>query len=155
RRDLRQHLPGGRDRHQPRLDEILGNRIDAGWVHDTLSREGGIRLEVGIFLKKVHYRAVGLRARAIRPGGIAAQFGGDEYGYAGRRPHLGLALPLIADEEKDLVAPVELGENYRSSHRGSELVAFENRARLPVTIIKERIGVERVIAEVIVCTAVD
>src|SRR5437764_3873244 len=67
---------------------------------------------------------------------------------------LGLALTLVTAEEEKFVVAIETWQDNRATGSYAELIPLENIARKAILIIKETVGIESVVAYVIVASHV-
>src|SRR5205823_2963684 len=117
--------------------------------------EGRVGLELRVRLEEGDDARVGGRARRVRAREVAAQLSRSEDTDGGGRLGLHLALPLIAEEEEGPVAPVpefapalaEARQHDGAARCAAELVALEYVAPQAVAFVKERVGVQGVVAE--------
>src|SRR5579871_6027606 len=74
---------------------------------------------------------------------IATQHGLRIRPHSDAMDHRGLPLPLVSEEEKNLVL------DDRTSDRATELVALQHRPRNTVEIVEEIIRIERVVTQIV------
>src|SRR5438552_12480569 len=91
-------------------------------------------------------------------GEVPRQFGRREHHRSRGGLQLREPLPLIADEEKEpLLAVNQLGNNDRAAYGSAELVPLQNglgQRVWSVGVVEEEVGIERIVADVVVQRAV-
>ena len=155
-------LPAGRRRDEARSDKGLGHGIDLCGINDGLSRQCRVGLKIWmrhvcrvagtkrarrlIADQEARYVGIGAAIRRLRE--VAIQLRRRVGTYCDSIQQCRLTLPLVSEEEENAVF------HDRTADRATELTALQHGTRLVVQIIKEVIGVEGIVSQVLKKTSV-
>src|SRR5215469_5536265 len=149
--------PAGGRRNQIVSNIGLSDGVDFRGINNSLCGQRRIGLKEWVTLEKCDHVGVGFSGRR-RVAEIAIELRRGEGAKHRTDERAVLPLPLVAEEkEQAVLSVIDMGNGDWAADGGSELISLEDRARLNVlgiAFVEEGVGVERVIAEVVIKRAV-